>query len=39
MEKMNKIRDVIESLSKEGKFLKEKCHFLFVDMKPYFKHI
>ena len=38
-EKINLMRDTIESQLKAGRSLKEKAHMLFLDLKPFFRHL
>lgn len=38
-EKINLMRDTIESQLKAGRSLKEKAHLLFLDLKPFFRHL
>lgn len=38
-EKINLMRDTIETQLKAGRSLKEKAHLLFLDLKPFFRHL
>jgi hypothetical protein len=38
-EKINLMRDTIESQLKAGRSLKEKAHLLFLDLRPFFRHL
>jgi hypothetical protein len=33
------MRDTIESQLKAGRSLKEKAHLLFLDLRPFFRHL
>lgn len=36
---INTMRDTIESQLRAGKNLKEKAHSLFLELKPFFRHV
>lgn len=39
LDKINTLQELIEHLIASNRNLKEKSHFLFVELKPFFRHL